>query len=233
MPAPPPTQQDPSEIAAATDPHARVGLGLYHGQPRGEVLERVPRGTKRLLDVGCANGAFGMGVKEALGAEVWGIEIHEPVARVAQQRLDRVLIGDACASLGEVPRAYFDCITFNDVLEHLTDPEALLRAVRAHLAPGGIILASIPNLRHWEVLRDLVLKGNFDYADSGILDRTHLRFFTLKSIHKLFAATGYRLRDVQGINGPVTPRGKRIGKLLPPALSDMQFIQFLCTAEPA
>jgi 2-polyprenyl-3-methyl-5-hydroxy-6-metoxy-1,4-benzoquinol methylase len=222
-----------TEPAVDLDPHARVGTGLYHGQPRGEVLERVPMTTKRLLDVGCANGAFGVSVKEALGAVVWGIEIHEPVARVAQKRLDKVLIGDALACLAEVPLASFDCITFNDVLEHLTDPETLLRAASKHLAPGGVVIASIPNIRHWEVVRDLVLKGNFDYADSGILDRTHLRFFTLKSIHKLFATTGYRLRKVEGINGPVTPNGRRFAKLLPSAFSDMQYIQFLCTAEPA
>jgi ubiquinone/menaquinone biosynthesis C-methylase UbiE len=217
---------------AGGDPLARVGYAIYYGQPRPEVLERAPRTTKRLLDVGCANGAFGMTVKQELGATVWGIEIKEDVARVAAKRLDRVINRDALAALVELPDAFFDCVTFNDVLEHLTDPTAVLREVRKYIAPGGVVIASIPNLRHYQVLYDLVVRGNFDYADAGVLDRTHLRFFTLKSIQKLFVSLGYRLMKTDGINGMHTPRGKWIARLLPPALADMQYMQFICTAQP-
>ncbi len=221
-----------AQQSAEVDPIEKVGLGLYHGQPRHEVVDRIPRGTRRLLDVGCANGAFGMTVKERLGAEVWGIEIHEPAARVAQKRLDRVLIGDALASMATMPEGHFDCVTFNDVLEHLVDPEALLRETKKHLAPGGVVIASIPNVRHWEVLYNLVWKGNFDYADWGVLDRTHLRFFTIRSIAKLFDAAGYQLRAADGINGPQTARGQRMARWLPKSLADVQWLQFLCTAVP-
>ncbi|MFI5297598.1 MAG: class I SAM-dependent methyltransferase [Polyangiales bacterium] len=214
------------------DQFAKVGVGEYYGQQRGEILERVPRTTKRLLDVGCANGAFGKTVKDSLGAEVWGIEILAPAAEVAATRLDRVLNTDANAALAQLPLQHFDCITFNDVLEHLVDPGALLRDIKKHVAPGGVLVASIPNVRQYQVLFDLAVKGNFDYADSGILDRTHLRFFTLKSIRKFFDSAGYRIVSVEGINGPHSRFGRVVGKLLPPGLSDLQYIQFVVVARP-
>lgn len=213
---------------------AEVNRAWYYGNPRQEVLALLPEPARirRLLDVGCANGAFGALVKQQLGAEVWGLELREDVAQVAAQRLDRVLIGSASARLAELPPAYFDCVTCNDVLEHLEDPGGVLAALRGHIAPGGHVMASLPNMRHYPVLYDLVVRGNWDYADYGVLDRTHLRFFTLKSIHKLFDAAGYRLTRVEGINGPTSPSGRRLSRLLPPPLRDIQFMQFVCIAQP-
>lgn len=227
----------PASVAVHQTPPPRSALdeelkGQYYGNARPEVFSYLPLQVGRLLDVGCGHGAFGALVKERLHAEVQGIELYPEVAQVAAGRLDRVHCGDALTMLAQTPLAYFDCVTFNDVLEHLVDPAALLRAVRQHLSPGGVVVASLPNVRHYAVLADLLLRGDWDYADYGVLDRTHLRFFTHKSIRKLFAETGYELTRMEGINGPTSRRGRVLSRLLPTPLQDIQYLQFVCVARP-
>src|SRR5437868_13948514 len=94
----------------------------YFSQSRKEMLPYIPAGTKRLLDIGCHKGAFGFLVKSTLGAEVWGIEIDEADAKIAEKQLDKVISGDVNIVLKDIPDRYFDCISCNDVLEHLLDP---------------------------------------------------------------------------------------------------------------
>ena len=130
------------------------------------------------------------------------------------------------------PEKYFDCVVFNDVLEHLVDPYSVLEEIKKFLSPEGVIVASIPNIRHAPVLFDLVVKGNWDYAEYGVLDKTHLRFFTKASIKKMFSNSGYELIQMNGINRSVSIKGKIISKLLIGAISDMKYIQFACLARP-
>ena len=92
-------------------------------------------------------------------------------------------------------RGSFDYVIFADVLEHLINPEAVLKKIRDYLKPSGYVLASIPNIMHYSVILEL-LKGNFTYQDSGILDKTHMRFFTLKEIEKMFNRCGYRIVSI-------------------------------------
>lgn len=169
----------------------------YADRERPEVADLVPRSAKRLLDVGCAKGGFGR--EMALrGVEVWGMEVDEEAARVAAGRLSRVIVGEYPEALpgGE----HFDCITFNDVLEHMADPQRALSAAHSHLADGGCVIASIPNVRHISVVLPLVLNGRWDYVDAGVLDRTHLRWFTKATMVDLFEQAGYRVEQQDAIN---------------------------------
>src|SRR5882672_773658 len=102
----------------------------YHGQARPEMVAFVPAGARRVLDVGCGEGLFGAEVKARRAAEVWGIELDPTAAAVAGKRLDRVLTGDVASAIAELPRGFFDCIVFNDVLEHLVDPRQILTAAK-------------------------------------------------------------------------------------------------------
>jgi GT2 family glycosyltransferase/Flp pilus assembly protein TadD len=120
---------------------------------------------------------------------VWGIEPVEHAARDARTKLDRVITSKAEDALAELPDGYFDVMVCADVLEHMQDPAAFLAQARNKLSLRGEVVASIPNVRHWSVLVDL-LEGRWDYQDAGILDRTHLRFFTRKSILELFGNAG-------------------------------------------
>lgn len=210
----------------------------YYGCTRPDVLEFLPASLKRLLDVGCGAGAFGELVKRQRGAEVWGIELNAPAARQAAARLDQVRVGPVEQVLTSLPERYFDCITFNDVLEHLVDPYAVLRDVTRVLAPGGCVVASIPNLRYWAALKHIIQDRDFRYTDHGTFDATHLRFFTKKSIGRMFDEQGYDLVRIDGINEQLPHRRlprtcfRVINWMMPVALDDTRYVQFACVAVP-
>ena len=167
---------------------------------RPEMLAFVPPAARTVLDVGCGPGGFGQSLRnDDASGELWAVEVDEEVAAGAARFYDRLLVGafpDALAGAGKT----FDCVVFNDVLEHTVDPWAVLRSTVPILAPGGVVVASIPNVRNVSVVLDLVIRGNWTYRDLGILDRTHLRFFTSRSIRALFADSGFGVETIKGIN---------------------------------
>jgi tellurite resistance protein len=145
-----------------------------------------------VLDVGCSTGYLAEEIADRRSGKVTGIEISPTAAEEARDHCERVIIGDIETldldeALGEDT---YDIVLFADVLEHLTDPEAVLRKVRPFVAPGGRVVASIPNVAHISV-RLALLAGEFRYRETGLLDRTHLRFFTRETIEDLFEASGY------------------------------------------
>ena len=145
-------------------------------------------------------GNLGRAYKERNPASrYYGVELHPPSAEIAATKLDKVFTGavediDLSSLEGTV-----DCIVYGDVLEHLVDPWASLRANLKLLKPDGKIAACIPNVQHWSLLQH-VLKGYWVYSEHGLLDRTHLRFFTLHSIMTMFADTGYQVESAFGLN---------------------------------
>ena len=205
----------------------------YYGRPRREMRRFVPADARRLLDVGCGAGAFAAGLKdERPGLEVWGVEMDPAAAARASDVLDRVLVGDAAAVLPGLAAGRFDCVVLNDVLEHVMGPEALLAALRPLLAPGGRVVASLPNVRHWTVVADLVFRGRWEYTDEGILDRTHVRFFTRASLPGLFAAGGFALESVTGINRTGAAGFRLFDLLTFRRFADLGCLQFACVAAP-
>jgi 2-polyprenyl-3-methyl-5-hydroxy-6-metoxy-1,4-benzoquinol methylase len=205
----------------------------YYERDRREVLAFVPAGVRRALDVGAATGVFGQALKQHCGCEVWGIEAHAPAAGEAARVLDRVLSRPVEASLGELPDGGFDLVVFNDCLEHLVEPERVLQALKAKLAPGGSFLCSIPNVRYYKHLRELLVRGEWEYVDSGILDRTHMRFFTHKSIRRMFERLGCDVLQLQGIHGRDRLGLTVLNALLLGATWDLRYKQLLCLARPA
>ncbi len=210
----------------------------YYGRPRREMLAQVPGDARLVLDVGCGAGAFGAGLKQAWSAAgrpltVWGLEMDPAAAARATEVLDRVITGDATAAVAELPTAHFDVVILNDILEHLVAPEALLMAVKKSLRPGGHLVASVPNVRHFPHLVDLVVHGRWEYTDEGILDRTHLRFFTRSSAVAMFEACGYEVVGVTGINPTPSPRFKLLNLLTLGRWADMRFLQFAIRARAA
>ncbi len=139
-------------------------------------------GKIRILELGCGDGATLHWLKHSGYAdETWGIELREDMANRAEERVDRVWSGDAGTRLAEIPSGSLQGILCLDVLEHLQDPWEVVDTLADKLVPGGWIIASIPNLRRLPVLWNLGIRGRFEYADSGIMDRTHLRFFTRRT----------------------------------------------------
>jgi 2-polyprenyl-3-methyl-5-hydroxy-6-metoxy-1,4-benzoquinol methylase len=150
---------------------------------------RVPDGA-RVLDVGAGEGAFAEDLQRR-GCKVVALEVDPGRAEAARARGLEVAVKDMeTADLSDLGK--FDVIVCADVLEHLTDPAAALARLKAALAPGGRILASIPNVAHYGV-RLRLLAGRFEYTETGILDRTHLRFFTRASAKRLFEDAGFEV----------------------------------------
>jgi 2-polyprenyl-3-methyl-5-hydroxy-6-metoxy-1,4-benzoquinol methylase len=164
-------------------------------EPRGarrEMLERVARGAE-VLDVGCWSGAAGSFLQRERGAVVDGVEPESPMADRADDHyrtVYRSTIERAMEGLIAERRHSYDSLLFLDVLEHLMDPREILAASRELLRPGGRALISIPNVAHWS-LRYQLLRGRWRYRDNGLLDRTHLRFFTRSTALELAQEAGW------------------------------------------
>jgi SAM-dependent methyltransferase len=167
----------------------------YYENERPEVVALVPPDARFVIDVGCGAGGLGRGLKVLRpGIEVRGVEPVVSQAERAKRVLDDAWVGSA---EGPVPEHWPapDCVIFADVLEHLLDPWETLRRYRAILRPGGTCVASIPNVAHRSVFRGL-LRHRWDYAPFGILDRTHLRFFTRETAIEMFEEAGFSIRRV-------------------------------------
>lgn len=204
----------------------------YFIQTRPEMLDYIPKSAERILEAGCASGLFGAQLKKRSNVEVWGIEYDSESAERAREKLDIVLAGDILQLSDHLPDAFFDCVVFNDVLEHLIDPFAVLLKLKGKLARNGVVVCSIPNIRFFYALKDFIVHKQWKYEDAGIMDKTHLRFFTKKSIIDMFDHLGYRIVLLQGINGIDSWKFSLLNALSMGYLSDTRYFQFACVATP-
>jgi 2-polyprenyl-3-methyl-5-hydroxy-6-metoxy-1,4-benzoquinol methylase len=203
----------------------------YFEQQRREMLPYIPLNAKRVLEVGCGNGSFAAHLKSQRSVQVVAIEAHPAAAEKARRRVDRLIQATIEEALPKLAGEQFDCVVFNDVLEHLVDPWAALSQTKPLLSEHGRVVASIPNVRYFPVLKDLVLKGHWEYQQQGVLDRTHLRFFTAHSMRQLFTHTGFDIQTLEGINGiPFPWKLGVLNALSGQALKDTRFPQFACVA---
>lgn len=205
----------------------------YFSSERAEMIPFIPNGTRTLLEIGCGTGAFASNLKSLYDIKVTAIEPHQSAAETASQVLDRVLHLDVEAGISVLQGSKFDCIVFNDVLEHLTDPWAILKKVRGLVSSGGKVVVSLPNIRYMPVFKEFVIEGNWRYQRDGVMDKTHLRFFTKKSIHEMFVSSGYVITAMQGINGIEFPwKYSLINTLTRGRLEDTRYQQYACVAMP-
>jgi len=204
----------------------------YYNQVRQEMIEFVPENARTMLDVGCGEGLFGLHVKKKYGTEVWGIELDADSAKNAQKNLDKVLTGDICLLIDSLPDGYFNCIVFNDVLEHMVDPYSVLIKVKNKLSKNGLIICSIPNFRFFYSLRDFLASKDWKYEDEGIFDKTHLRFFTLKSIKRMFDSLDYEILKIKGLSEIRSWKFKLLDLLSFGYLADTRYVQYACVARP-
>ena len=158
---------------------------------------------KRVVDFGCATGYFAQLLRKD-GCTVIGVEINPDAAKISEQYCESVVVADLdFVHLNEIlPEANFDVAVFGDVLEHLRDPWRVLEEVHQLLKPNGFVVASIPNIAHGAI-RLALLQGNFEYTELGILDNTHLRFFTRKTVEELFEQSGFAVGSIDRTTYPV------------------------------
>jgi O-antigen biosynthesis protein len=164
----------------------------------------LPERLGRVLDVGCGAGGVGRGIRDRADT-LTGIEPDPEAAHEARDAYDLVLVGFAEDWIGEAGGP-FDTFLLYDVLEHVVDPVTLLRLLRSHAAPGALIHVSVPNARHYSLVRDLVFRGTFGYAQWGHRDNTHLRWFTRRDLAAVLEETGWRVERVA--HAPLSSAGR-------------------------
>jgi len=173
----------------------------YYQCSRIEMKTFLPSQYSRVLEIGCGEGGFAAALQNH--AEVWGCEPDVSSAKVAASKMHRVLNGFYADVAKDIPDNYFDLVVCNDVIEHMTDHSAFLRDIQTKMQPGAYLLGSIPNVRYYRVLRNLLLHKDWQYEQSGgVLDSTHLRFFTRKSLARALTESGFKVEKVAGINPP-------------------------------
>lgn len=210
----------------------------YYEHSREELLDFIPIGVKSHLDVGCGSGGFLELVKKKFQPDVSiGIEPSVSAAEKGKSKglkiINSFFTNDCCKELGN-----FDLISFNDVLEHVLQPEELLHLARKSLNSRGYVLASMPNFLYFENLLEIYSTQDWLYKDAGILDRTHLRFYTKKSMVRLFESCGFDILKIEGINPlhNLAPQHRRKFNLLKfisrSFISEAKFLQYAIVAQP-
>jgi len=212
----------------------------YYGHGRPEVAALVPSSARSIIDVGCGGGGLGKTIKDARpDVQVRGIEMVPSAASRARKVLDDVFEGGLEGGLPrDWPRP--DCVLFADVLEHVVDPWSALRKWHDTLAPGGTVVVSLPNAAHREVMSELV-RGKLEYKDAGVLDRTHLRFFTRDTAVELLEKAGFEVVSFQrvldmphrGWRAPIAWWAERRSRNEPVhrSRSTVDTVQDLCTVQ--
>lgn len=162
----------------------------YYANVRTDLLTALPMPLGRVLDVGCGEGAGAAVLRQAGAESLIGVEPMPAAAETAATRYDEVVAAPVEEALHRLPGP-FDTILLHDVLEHLVDPAAVLRALAQRGAPGARAQVSVPNARHVSLLWDLIVRGTFGYTDWGHRDNTHLRWFTRRDILALLLDAGW------------------------------------------
>lgn len=228
-----PVGDNPSSPATPRNPaHASSGCHPYDFD-RSEMLKFIPQSARRVLDVGASRGGFLRRLRQLNPqVEAWGIEPNEEAALEASEYADVILCGYYPAVLQDHGPNHFDVIIFNDVLEHMADPWDALAKTHSFLSKKGIVVSSIPNIRHWTVLKQLLLQGRFDYVERGILDQTHLRFFTKSSMQEMFVKSGYGVISCTPIRFDSSWKKRLLMSPLGRASLDIRTQQYAIVATP-
>jgi len=185
-----------------------------------------------ILEIGCGTGATLALMKAQNTAHFTvGVELDRASAAIAREHVDQVVEGNIESVELPFPPAHFDVLIMSEVLEHLIDPWTTLQKLRPFLKAGGLLYASSPNVAHISVLRQL-LQNRFDYADSGITDWTHLRWFTSATYREMIERAGFRVNWLRAVSPP-TPKQRIVNALTFWRLSHIFIGQIFVRAERA
>ena len=172
----------------------------YYMNIRPEMVDLIHGTPRRILEIGCGTGCFR---KNFCGeVEYWGVEPCEEAAHQAGRVLTKILNGTYNNTKSGIPSHYFDLIVCNDVIEHMTDPEDFLRDIKNKVTNNGSMIVSIPNLRNAVTLYNLLIKGDFQYGSSGVLDYTHYHLFTKKSFVHMVTECGWDVELCKPLSSP-------------------------------
>ncbi len=193
-----------------------------HPDEAHSVLMRLVPRSCRVLELGCASGYLSGYMEQALGCRVTGLEVDPAATAIAARRCSEVYTVDLDAPGALAPAqasAPYDLLLAAAVLEHLKYPERILQEARALLVPGARVIVSLPNIAYWR-FRLRLLFGRFDYEDYGVMDRTHLRLYTVSTGRALLQDQGYSIEALltagSGVQNILNALARRLGRPLPP-----------------
>jgi len=171
----------------------------FEGARKDYVNELPDNPDAVILEVGCSNGNTGaFAIAKNKCKRYIGVEIHDEAAEKAKQKLSQVIIGNIEEMDLPLEENSIDALILSEVLEHLVDPWRVLIKLKRYLKPGAIVFASSPNVSHYRIIR-MIIKGEWNLTDHGVMDRTHLRWFTPKSFADMFEDTGYKIVKVEAL----------------------------------
>jgi 2-polyprenyl-3-methyl-5-hydroxy-6-metoxy-1,4-benzoquinol methylase len=210
----------------------------YFDLARRDVVERLkiyyPKGKSfaNVLDIGCGTGATGAAIRRDFKIEHYsGVELMTAASKIAKDRLDYVISGNVETMINEknfhdLDKKKYDLILILDVIEHLYDPWGLLNFLRDWLTADGIIVLSIPNAGNIYVVNKLI-RDRFLYDEGGLLDKTHIRFFTLKTIQHLVETTKYKILDTYFKRGSMDFKSKVLNVFTFGGFKKMFVVQYI------
>lgn len=172
----------------------------YFSRVNPDLLKKIPLSAQHVIEIGCGTGELARTyLQKNPTSTYFGVELNVAAAETAKKFLSHVIVGDIesdtiLASIEQIAKKKFDVLVMGDVLEHLREPEQVLSNLRRLMAPDGVCVMCVPNVSHWSLLIEQ-LSGRWDYGDEGLLDRTHLRFFTLQSLVKILKRSGWSFID--------------------------------------
>jgi 2-polyprenyl-3-methyl-5-hydroxy-6-metoxy-1,4-benzoquinol methylase len=201
---------------------------FYFKGTRPEIARLLPDHYSKILEIGCGEGDFAANIKSH--CEYWGVEPDQSASLIASGKLGRVLTGTFQEVDHQLPDDYFDLVICNDVIEHMDDYDAFFQSIKVKMKNNSYIVGSIPNVRYVSHVIELLIAKDWNYKEEGVLDKSHLRFFTEKSLRRVILHNGFIIEKLVGINGiklKPTPL-KRFGQnlLIPIFGKDSRFMQF-------
>ncbi|CAA6825334.1 MAG: Unknown protein [uncultured Thiotrichaceae bacterium] len=173
---------------------------MYYQYSRSEMKPFFPTLYFNVFEMGCGEGIFSKQLNQDNIQALWGIEPSEEASKVATENGYKVLTGLYDDCVDNLPDQFFDLVICNDVIEHMVDHDDFLEQIKKKITVDGVIVGLVPNVRYYKNLRDLLFKRDWEYQDAGVLDRTHLRFFTERSLKRCFTEHNYEIQKVEGIN---------------------------------
>ena len=209
----------------------------YFKGDREDMRRFLPDNIRSILDIGCAAGNF-LGTLDIPDIYRAGIEPDVESYEEAKGKIEECFNSPFNEELVQVienrsPHNRFDCIVFNDVLEHLVDPWHALQLAKRILEVDGVIVASIPNILFYSNIVNMIRTQDFKYENAGIMDITHLRFFSRKSIIRMFEETGYDLLNIEGISSATSLKFELLNILFMNKFADLKYMQFAVVARPS
>jgi Predicted methyltransferase (contains TPR repeat) len=202
----------------------------YYRNDRMDVLKVIPNTPKNVLELGCGEGNFGSLLKQKYNCNVTGIDISSAALSKAKGRIDKIYHANIdefdFSKLGK-----FDLVVANDCLEHLREPWEVVAKLKNNISADGYFVASIPNVRNYQIIKDVFKNGRWDYVDSGLLDRTHLRFFTKENMIELFKDNQYIVEEIIPTHIKRIKKRRILKFLLKKYCPDLFVLQFIIIAK--